>query len=387
MSWRDERRADRLADAQAQAVLVAATGDQQRRDQQQRTHQARQARLDREAGHRAARDRRRAALGQLRRWLAGHVVDLLIYPLAVVSAAMAVPAMAAWGVQQYNSPTGVLLPAISELGMWAFAVAVQISRHRHPDRSVWALQVGVAVFAATAAGLNFLHGRTGGGWSSGLVMAVVSIAGVAAHQLVTSGARRSRAERDTARAATRVRRHARRYERAALHGAVAQITTSGAVALLVSPGVYRLGRRGRLERASVPGLPVTSTTDDLDHELAALLADHGQIDRPPTTPPGPSIGGPVATLDPPPTPTGSAPDPSPHRSAPDRRGEQHESTPDRRIVPGRAARSIDQLRAELTAAWQADPTAVDPTSAESIRRALHCSPRSARRLRDEWSAR
>lgn len=384
MNWREEKRRDAavaaeqarqdtLAAAQAKAMLVAATGDQQRHADQARREQVRQARADRLAVREQRRERRHQRRASLRVWAASHMVDLLIYPLALVSAVMAVPAMAGWGVDQYESPTGALLPAVSELGMWAFAFAVQLSRHRHPDRSVWALQVGVAVFAAANVGLNFLHGE-GRSWVTGLVMGVVSVAGVLAHQLVTTGARRSRAERDGARTASRVRRRIRRYERAALRGAVAQIDPTGAVSLIVSPGIYTLARRGRLDRASLPGLPVAPVEDEFDRELAALLSAGSSLDRPTTSHPDtPTLGGPITTMDRPADQEKSSPD----RPTP--------PTGDRPVIEGRKGRSIEQLRSELRAAIEADPTGVDPTSAESIRKALHCSPRFARRLRDEWS--
>jgi hypothetical protein len=387
MNWREEKRRDtavaaeqarqdKLTEAQAKVLLLAASGDQQQRIEQARREQARQARVDRQAASDQRRDRRDARRAALRTWAAGHAVDLLIYPLALVSAVMAVPAMAGWGVQQYESPTGALLPAVSELGMWAFAIAVQLSRHRYPDRSVWALQLGVAVFAAANVGLNFLHGE-GRSWVTGLVMGVVSVAGVMAHQLVTTGARRSRADRDAARTAARIRRRVRRYERAALRRAVARIDTAGTVSLIVSPGVYTLAGRGRLDRASVPGLPVASIEDEVDRELAALLAGSSPTgsspDRPATTHPDtPSIGGPISTMD--------------------RGREQEKSSPDQPadpvgeqpVIEGRKGRSIEQLRTELHAAIEADPHGIDPHSAESIRRALRCSPRFARQLRDEW---
>lgn len=388
MSWREERRADQMAAAQAQAVLLAATAEQQRADRAQRAQQDRAAHREQQATRDARAKRRRA-------WLAGHLTDLLIYPLAVVSAVMAVPAMAAWGAQQYGNATGALLPAISELGMWAFAVSVQLTRARYPDRPVWALQLGVVGFAAANVALNFLHGQTTGGWSTGLVMAVVSVAGVAAHQLVTAGARRAPAERDAAHAARATRQAVRRYRQAALRGAVARISATGEVALLVTPGVYRL-RRGRLASAVVPDLP-SGPVDELDRELAALLAfrpdppplDHCGDDTGLT-----SIPGPVATLEPPgsdrPDPD-LRPDPPVDSHRPDPRGDQHgsrrESTRPKGMIGGRRGRSIEQLRADLAAAIEADPTRVDPSSAESIRKALRCSPKNARRLRDEWRTR
>jgi hypothetical protein len=77
--------------------------------------------------------------------------------------------------------------------MWAFAAAVTITLHRYPDRPVWHLRIGIAVFAAFGAGLNYVHGLTvppfphmPTGPVTGGIMAAVSVAGVTAHQLVTA---------------------------------------------------------------------------------------------------------------------------------------------------------------------------------------------------------
>lgn len=68
--------------------------------------------------------------------------------------------------------------------------------------------------------------------------------------------------------------------------------------------------------------------------------------------------------------------------------EQQESTPtrakDSRTGSGPARRSIEELRQELTAAIDSDSIEIDPTSAESIRKTLRCSPTRARQLRDEY---
>jgi len=72
----------------------------------------------------------------------------------------------------------------------------------------------------------------------------------------------------------------------------------------------------------------------------------------------------------------------------DRSTQQQESTPtratDSRAGAGPARRSIEELRRELTAAIDSDSIEIDPTSAESIRKTLRCSPARARQLRDEY---
>ncbi|GAB3472273.1 hypothetical protein [Actinophytocola sediminis] len=139
----------------------------------------------------SAETRRLARRARLLGWCGAHMVDLLIFPLAAVSAVMAVPAMAAFGHEVYGTAGGYALPVFTVLGMWVFAVAVHLVRHRNArdegDRPVWALRVGTWTFAAVVAGLNFLHGATipDGSVAAGLVLATASVAGVVAHQLVT----------------------------------------------------------------------------------------------------------------------------------------------------------------------------------------------------------
>ena len=391
MSWRDERRRDRAAEAEqarANAVTAAevetirerarADSDRAAREQraQLRREAKRESRTTRVAHKDAARQRRVRLLLAARAWLAVHAVDLLIYPLAGVSAVMAVPAMAAFGHDVYGTAAGYALPVITELGMWAFAVAVQYTRRRHADRPVWALQLGVWSFATVAAVLNALHGLARG-VDAGAVMAVASVAGVMAHQLVTAAPRRSRAERDAARVARREARKVAAVRGAAVRTAVAEIGQDGTARLVFAPGRYRLGSRWgrrRLTAATVPGLTVTPVLDsaweDLDRELADLLADPDpRPDRGPD-----STSGSIDTLD---RDAGST-----VRPPIDRPGERRGSAR-RRRRPARQARSIEELRAELLARIEADPDSIDPSSAESIRRALRCSPARARRLRDD----
>jgi hypothetical protein len=371
MNWREEKRADRLTEAQIRREEAAAQAQvriaersaiaQQRRTDEQARAEARRAEQDRRRARRAAR------LAGARSWTSAHAVDLLVYPLALVSAVLAVPAMAAYGHQVYGNATGYALFCITELGMWAFALAVQITRHRHPDRPVWALQVGAWAFAAVAFGINALHGAERG-FSPAVVMGIGSVAGVLAHQLITAGHLRSRTERAHARIERQAARKVARVRRTAVRQAVAEIGTDGAARLVYAPGRYvitrsRVTRRARLESAIVPGLPIDGT--DLDRELADLLATHGTgavaaIEGADDDPIGDS---PVATLD--------------------REPDQQKSTPKRSKVGGRPGRTIAQLRAELDRALKARPGSIDPASAESIRKALRCSPARARQLRDE----
>ncbi|MCU1685783.1 MAG: hypothetical protein JWQ81_6522 [Amycolatopsis sp.] len=384
MTYRDDRRADRVAaaeqaraDADAASARrvreAAATAEQALHVRAALAEQARTEKAERDARNTAKRDARSARLAALtkttRAWATEHAVDLLIYPLAVASAVMAIPSMGIYGFQVYRSATGGVLPLLSELGMWSFAIAVMVSRTRHPERPVWALQLGLWVFAGAGFALNVVHGLADG-WSSAVVMGAASIAGVVAHQLLTASPRRSAAERAEARIARQAASKTNRIRLAAVRTAVADIDAKGNVALLFAPGRYTIGRTGRLAPATVAGLPVDpieDLSDAIGDEVAAWLAeqDRPSID-PPTGPvddrPGGADRGPIATLD------------------PDDDQRKSNRRPD--SIPSPTVRSMDDLRAELDALIEADPAAIN-LSANSIRKALRCSPKRAQQLRNE----
>lgn len=415
MNWQEQRRLNEAARAEQarQNALAAAQVEQIRARTQteaaqvlaeQRAELDRKRRAERRQEQENARARRQARWTGLRAWVSAHTVDLLIYPLAVVSAVMAVPAMAAFGHDVYGNAAGYALPIITELGMWAFAFAVHVVRNRSEhdgaDRPVWALQLGVWSFATVAAGLNFLHGLSSdagpipgleNGVRAGVVMAVASVAGVMAHQLVTAAPRRGRVERDAARIERQAAAKVVRMRRAAVRAAVTEIDASGVARLLFTPGHYRLTRsrftpwRGQLDSIAVPGLPVTPALDSgwdaLDQELANLISD--AVVRPAF----PTHGGGVDTLD-------RAEDQHESTSIPDSNGTPTEAATRPRAArktsqkrfrkSSQQARSIEDLRAELHARIEADPSSIDPASAESIRRVLRCSPARARQLRDSY---
>ena len=373
MNRREERRADRLVAAQVRREDAAAAAQVRiaehaaiARERRADEHARDEARRD---NAQTRRDNRAAALSAVQAWAGERVVELLVYPIALLSFVLAAPAMAAWGRDVYGSALGVLLPGITELGMWAFAVAVLVARHRTPGRPVGWLQVGVWTFAAVAFTTNALHGLAAR-WEYGAVMGVVSVAGVVAHQLSLANPPRSRTERAATRIERAAARKVARVRRVAVRQAVAELDTDGRARLVFVPGRYVLDRprpwaRRRLNTAIVPGLPVTGGASDWDRELADLLATSGTATpgQPPTLDPNQASGsdGGVATLDP----------------GADLRG----STPDPGRVDRKPGRSIDQLRAELSAAIEAGR--VDPTSAQSIRKVLRCKADRARQLRDE----
>jgi hypothetical protein len=240
MNWADDRRKDR-ADARAQDRADRAAAAQL-------AENAATAKAARKAAAQVARDVKRKAAREARSvWLAEHRPDLLIYALWVVSAALAVPAMASYGMSLYG-PLGASLFVLSEAGGAAFAFAVQ-ARHAATekdgaDRPTGMLTVGIGLFATVGAALNFLHGLSGGGVVRGVVMALVSVAGIVAHQLVVAAPPRSRAERAAARQARYEARRTGRAQRRAARTAVVRIAADGTATLVYPTGDYLLRRRG-----------------------------------------------------------------------------------------------------------------------------------------------
>ncbi|SDY63412.1 hypothetical protein SAMN05216215_103158 [Saccharopolyspora shandongensis] len=252
--------------AEAQAILIAAKGKE-----------AREASEDKRKAVDAKAKRRGQAVKAAQSWLAGHVVELALSVVVVVPAVMAWTAMASFGNEVFG-PVGWGLPLFSEAAMWAFAFAAHTARKSETPRPTGWLQAGVWVFAAVAAVLNFIHGLTmrDGGVGDGLVMAVVAIGGVVAHQLITATptrTRRSPAERREARTGRIAARRVTRMQRAAVRRAVGELAADGTVRLLHAPGTVTMrGRlRSRLVPATVPGLLPAAVDTEFDAELRALL--------------------------------------------------------------------------------------------------------------------
>lgn len=415
-SQAEQARLDRIAEREHALQLAALAHEHATQDRAEAQVAADKRRTD-----------RRATWARVRAWVTGHVVDLLIYPLMLGSAAVAIPTAAAWGAAHLGEAGGVL-PVLSEWGMVAFSIAVHYTRARHPARPVWALQLGTWVFAAIGFAIAVIRGATtigpGSGFGLGVVMGLVSIAGVAAHQLVSAAPRRSAAERAAARLARQeaaevaaelaTRKVAAdrvdQARRAAIANAVAEIDADGTARLVYRPGRYTLHRR-RLVPTSVMGLPVTSDDDnggtEVADEAAAYLAGlrfrrltdtAGQETTPPAE--GGGAGG-VATADPT-SPTSSAPvadqadTPADKPGPATQPGESGRSVPARRAparrrsarasIPEPKRRSFERLAEEFTAAVADPPAGFDPTNAESIRRTLECGKAPARKLRDQFIA-
>jgi hypothetical protein len=222
-------------------------------------------RAAREKARQARADRRAAAVA----WCQARTVDLLFVPVIGVPGVLSWAGMADYGQAEFGTP-GLSLPALSEGGMWAFAAATTITCRNHSDKPAWHLRLGTLIFAAYGAALNFLHGLGRGGLLMGISMALISVAGVTAHQLITAGARRSRAERDQTwidRAASRRERAARR---AAVRSSRIQLDGSGQARLVFEAGTATLsGRRLRRRLAFA----------DHDHRQDNVDRQPARVDR------------------------------------------------------------------------------------------------------------
>lgn len=357
MNWRDERRRDRLQEAEIRRADRAAEREQVRRDQELKAEQAR----DNAA-------RRKAAVTGGLRWLAARPVDVLMAAIILVPAVLAWSAMAAYGREIYG-PMGVLLPLFTEAAMWAFAFAAHQARRK--AASVGGLQVGTWTFAAVAGVLNYLHGLLIGGPVAGIVMAAVSVGGVIAHQLLTTSGFRTREQRRADRTRLLAAKRVARMERAAVRRAVGELADDGTVRLVHRPGLVTLRRSltGRLSLVdtTVPGIGPDGS--DADVEVVEQLGE--QVEAWLATQP---VEAPERES----TPRGVEAD----STTPDTGGDQQKSSPTTNPIPKPSWRSIEQLRTELVEAVQAGR--VDPSSAESIRKELRCAAKTSRQLRDEW---
>ena len=398
LDWAEELRRDRAADTrargEAEAVLIRARAEadvrrlqaeaEQRRadERMRRSAQVQADRARREAAERR-RARREAARARVRAWLHQHLVEVLVYPLAAVSLAMAAPAMAAYGQRVYadtlGGALGVLLPVITELGMWCFAVAVHVARRR--GRPIWALRTGLVLFCAAAATANALHGLETGA-AAAAVMGMVSVAGVVAHQLAVATPLRSREERARARLERRARRRLLAARRAAISQAAVQVDASGRARLVIQPGRYVL-RHGRLTPADPGDGPPEDETGDqsdaLDRELAALLdgvTETGPETAAETGPETAAETGPETAAE---TGPETAAETGPDIKGP---GESRRRQRSRRRSGGRRERPFAELREEFLNLLLDNPEAAS-WSASRIAKSLRCAKGRALILRDE----
>lgn len=356
---REERRRDRAAAAE-QARLDREHDLRLRREDRERRRRERQQRIDRWM----------AAIKSANRWIARHPIDLLMSVIVIVPGLLAWTAMATFGADIYG-PLGALFPLFSEAASWVFAFAVQRARRR--GGPVRMLMTGLVITTAIQGALNFAHGAMQGPLV-GLVMALVSVSGVVIHQIHVwsdrqAPTREERRQQQLARLAAR-RRH--RMEMTAVREAPGQLHPDGSVRLLVRPGTVQL-RRSRLRPwqrrlayiAPIPGVGA----DGADTKVSSIAEETEAW---------------LASIDP-----SELASIAPRSTHPDPAADLHESTLDRGSVRTPDRRSDEQLEAEFWAAIEQqlpldEGRPIDPSSAESIRRGLRCSPRRARALRDTW---
>ncbi|WP_017973739.1 DUF2637 domain-containing protein [Actinopolyspora halophila] len=265
--------------ARAEAESVRA--ETRRAMAEDAARRAREERAEREQRKQRRAAERRQRLASVVSWIQAHPTELLMSVIVVVPALLAWSAMAAYGVEIYGSLGGVL-PLFSEGAMWAFAFSVHLARRQ--GRPTGWLHTGVWTFAAVNATLNFLHGFGASGVVVGLVMALVSVGGVVAHQLITAAplrTRRSRTERAATRTARIAQRRRVRMERAAVRRSVGELAEDGTIRLRHSPGTVTLRRSRfgghRLRDAVVPGLtPSGSRKSDEPHTGEQLAVEIGR---------------------------------------------------------------------------------------------------------------
>lgn len=248
--------------------VVSDILDARRQDAIAKREQDREDRQQKWDRRRERRERRNAAIKATMSWLGAHPVDVLMSVVVVVPGILAWTAMATFGHEIYGAP-GWAFPAFSEAASWAFAFAAQRARRSSPPRPVWLLLVGLWIFTAVQAALNYLHGAQTAPYI-GVLMAIVSVSGVVVHQIHmwSDRPRRTGAERRAARRARLAERLTHRMAMAATRQAAGQVYADGTVELLVREGTVALRRhRARPWRHRVVPL---SVADEVEQWLATV---------------------------------------------------------------------------------------------------------------------
>ncbi|MEU2873781.1 hypothetical protein ABZ769_32030 [Streptomyces olivoreticuli] len=287
-TWRELRRADRLADREqdrADKAAASAAQREARRLEREQDREDRAAARDDKRQNKAGRTARRR---ERRAWV---VDNGALICTGVVMGCAIVPALSAQFVALSRAGLGsllaALLAAMLEGGAWAATFgAAKAARLGHPTGRYRAATWGCAVVAAA---VNFWHGRSDYGLWLGIVLATASVFAVGMWELHLHGAHApSCEERDQARHARRRRRHHRKVCRtadrlitAAPFGTLA-VEEAFAAAWRVrhgtAPGLTAALLADRLAAESGLGKVVESAAETGPQRVTARLwttADHG----------------------------------------------------------------------------------------------------------------
>lgn len=326
--WR-ERRADRAAERE----------------------EARKDRRERDRRRNRRRDRRRRIWAKRRASVAARASELPWLLIMGSPMVLSWTAMANYGAQVYG-PVGLLLPLFSEAALLVFALASARAAKRGEPTAL--LRLGTAVFGAVAATLNYIHGAEDS-VVHGVVMAVVSVGGVAVHQIIHARPprpRRTRDQREADRLARLRQRRVSRLQRAALRAAVPVVGSDGTVSLVHKAGEVvvepRWWRRTRL----VP-VPPPTPADRLAKEIETWLSA-GAPERPRVQ------GGPAETL-----------------PGDDLRDQDRDEGPDALAVQPKALSATDEERIQRV--MDAVAKGMDPTN-ENVRVLLRLRNATTKRL-------
>lgn len=294
-SWREEARQNKALNAQLDREKAEVEA------RIKRENDANAARIKRENDDAADRRRERARLARskawadrrraLSDWVGSHVIDLLFVPVIGLPTLLAASGMAPYGASIYPV-LGWGLPVVSEGLMWAFEIAVTLVRRQDAKRMaedpaaeptpVWKYLTGVVVFAVFGAVLNFMHGLSVSGVLTGIVMALVSVAPVTAHNLIKAPRprrRRTRAERDDARIARIIRKRETAARAKAARKAEVAVETDGRARLLwpdagaLAPAEADVIREEIAGTAEDISASVRADTDALRADMDVLKAD------------------------------------------------------------------------------------------------------------------
>jgi hypothetical protein len=154
------------ANAQAAVITARAAAEGQRRAEKKQHAEARRQRWTR-IGQRVAQS-----------W---H--ELLWVPVIVAPAVLAWSGQTAAGNSIWGGKIGWLLALFTECSAWVVEFYITASQRKNPTLASGRGRAAVWLVAAAAAAMNYLHGAATGPWWHGVVMAVVSIGGIALHQV------------------------------------------------------------------------------------------------------------------------------------------------------------------------------------------------------------